>query len=151
MSKASAKSLLFILLIIGLLWARSSWGKITGGTFVSSLGGTLGKIVDKNPYPWFKDFLNNTVIPNSSIFGMLTFWGEFISAIFITLGAFVLLISPRGNRPATMILILGLIGGAFLNIIFWLGFGYTSPSTDGLNLLMAAVEIIGVFAVSREL
>lgn len=141
------KLFLIILLAIGLLWAKSSYGKFVSGTFVSSLGTTLTKTADKNPYPWFKQFLVSTAIPNSQIFGLLTFWGEFLIAISITLGAMLLLLSPKPNKFASGMLLLGLSGGAFLNINFWLGFGYSSPSTDSLNLLMAAVEITGIFYV----
>lgn len=151
MNKSAARLLLIILLVIGLIWVKSSYGKITGGTFVSSLGTTLTKLVDKNPYPWFKDFLNTIVIPNSQFFGFLTFWGEFLTAVAITAGALILLLSPKMNKTGSLILALGLLGGAFLNIIFWLGLGYTSPSTDGLNLLMAIVEIIGLLFVAPSL
>ncbi|MCR4305849.1 MAG: hypothetical protein NUV73_02070, partial [Candidatus Daviesbacteria bacterium] len=60
-------------------------------------------------------------------------------------GALGLLLSPRPHKLLSKALIAGLLIGAFLNITFWLGFGYTSPSTDSLNLLMATVQIIGVF------
>lgn len=145
----AAKFLLIIMLVIGLLWARSSYGKFASGTFITSLGGTLTKTVDKNPYPWFKQFLVSTAIPNSQIFGFLTFWGEFLTAIAITLGTVLLLISKQ-NKLAKWLLLLGLAGGVFLNTTFWLGFGYTSPSTDGLNLLMALVEIVGIFYILSE-
>lgn len=151
MPKSAAKLLLIILLVVGLLWARSSYGKITAGTFISSLGTTLSKSVDKNPYPWFKEFLNTVVIPNSQIFGFLTFWGEFLTAISISVGALVLLLSSKSHKAGSLILALGLLGGAFLSIIFWLGLGFTSPSTDGLNLLMAVVEVIGLFFVLPSL
>ncbi len=145
----ATKFLLIILLVIGLLWAKSSYGKFASGTFVSSLGGTLTKTADKNPYPWFKQFLIGTAIPNSQLFGSLTLWGEFLSAVAIILGV-ILLLSSKLNKLASWILLLGLAGGAFLNIIFWLGFGYTSSSTDSLNLLMAIVQVIGVFYLLSE-
>ncbi len=145
----AAKLLLIILLATGLLWVRSSYGKFTSGTFILSLGGTLTKAADKNPYPWFKQFLVLFAIPNSQIFGFLTLWGEFLTAIAITLGA-ILYLSSKQTKLVNWILLPGLVGGAFLNIIFWLGFGYTSPSTDSLNLLMAAVEIIGIFYILTE-
>lgn len=136
------KPLLIIFLSIGLMWLRSSYGKFAAGNFPSVLGGTLSKTADKNPYPFFKQFLTNVAIPNSQIFGLLTQWGELLSALAITVGAVWLLIGP--NKLASWILLAGLIGGAFLNLIFWLGFGYTSPSTDSLNLLMFVVQIIGI-------
>lgn len=141
----AAKLLLIVLLVTGLLWLRSSYGKFTSGTFVSSLAGILTKVADKNPYPWFKQFLVNTAIPNSQIFGFLILWGEFLIAVVMSVGVLVLLLTPKPNKLVNLMLLVSLIGGAFLNILFWLGFGYTSPSTDGLNLLMLAVEIIGIF------
>lgn len=141
------KSLSLILLAIGLVWLKSSYGKLTEGTFVQTLGGTLSKIAPKNPYPWYKDFLTSVAIPNSKLFGTLVLTGEFLSAVLITAGALGLLLSPRPHKLLSKALVAGLLSGAFLNITFWLGFGYTSPSTDSLNLLMAAIQLIGVFAL----
>lgn len=142
------KPLLLIFLSLGLLWLKSSLGKFSSGTFVSGLGGTLSKVADKNPYPWFKEFLNNIAIPNSQIFGTLVLWGEFLSALAIILGSIILL-KKDSNKFARFILIAGLAGGLFLNITFWLGFGYTSPSTDSLNLLMGVIEVVGLVALTK--
>lgn len=144
------RPLLIILLSVGLLWLRSSFGKFTGGTFVNSLGATLTKTAEKNPYPWFKEFLTSVAIPNSQVFGLLVLWGEIFSAVAITVGAVLMLVNPHPNKFVSLVLIAGLAGGALLNIIFWLGFGYTSPSTDGLNLLMAVVEIIGIVFIMQQ-
>lgn len=145
------KPLLAILLSIGALWLRSSYGKLTSGTFVSNLGQTLSKVTDKNPYPWFKQFLTNVAIPNSQIFGSLVLWGEFLSAVAISLGAVILLVNPKAGSLISLMLVLGLVGGLLLNVVFWLGFGYTSPSTESINLLMAVIEIIGIFVLMRQL
>ncbi len=145
------RPLLLIFLSIGLLWLRSSFGKFTSGTFVNSLGATLTKTAEKNPYPWFKDFLTSVAIPNSQIFGQMVLWGEFLSSVAISVGAVLLLINPHPNKFVSLVLIAGLAGGALLNIIFWLGFGYTSPSTESLNLLMAVVQIIGIVVLLKNL
>lgn len=144
------KPLLVIFLSIGLMWLRSSYSKFTSGNFASSLGGTLSKTVDKNPFPFFKQFLVNVAIPNSQIFGFMTQWGELLSALAIAVGALWLLIGVGSNKLAGVILLAGLVGGAFLNIIFWLGFGYTSISTDSLNLLMAIVQIVGIVVLLKQ-
>ena len=132
---------MLILLSVGLLWLRSSYGKFTSGTFVSGLGGTLTKVLDKNPYSWFKEFLSTVAIPNSQLFGNLVLWGELLSAVAITAGAVLM----------SLVLIAGLTGGLLLNIVFWLGFGHTSPSTDSINLLMAVVQIIGIVFILKQL
>lgn len=145
------KSLLLVILSIGLLWLKSSLGKFASGTFVSGLGESLTKAAAKNPYPFFKEFLTSIAIPNSQIFGFLVLWGEFLSAVAIITGSLMLLAKPKSNQLANLILIAGLLGGAFLNITFWLGFGYTSPSTDSLNLLMGVVQIIGIVTLLPSL
>lgn len=144
------KPLLWVLLSLGLLWSRSSYGKLTGGTFVSSLGQTLSKVTDKNPYPFFKQFLTDVAIPNSVLFGNLTLWGEVLVAISITVGAILLLFNPSVNKLVYLAVIGGLVGGLLLNVVFWFGFGYTSPSTDSVNLLMAAIEVIGIVVLLKQ-
>ncbi len=151
MSKTVAKSFLFVLLVTGLFWAKSSYGKFLSGNFASSLGGSLSKVLDKNPYPFFKQFLTTTIIPNSQMFGLLVFWGEFLTAVSIIIGSLILLFGKKWNKVGALVLIGGLIGGFFLNMIFWLGFGYTSASTDSLNLLMAVIEVIGIAALMSYL
>lgn len=143
------KPLILIFLALGLLWLKSSLAKFSSGNFVSGLGTTLSKAADKNPYPWYKQFLNSVAIPNSQVFGTLVLWGEFLSAAAIILGSLILL-KKGSNKFARWILIAGLAGGLFLNITFWLAFGYTSPSTDSLNLLMGVIEVIGILAFLKN-
>lgn len=138
------KGFLAIDLILGLTWLRSSWGKITGGKFVDSLGNLLSQMSQNNPYPLFKSFLQTVAIPNSKLFGMLTMWGEFLTALLITFASLYLLFFKADHRLGLIALILGLLGGMFLNAIFWLGFGYSNVSTDSLNILMFLVELVGV-------
>ena len=138
-----------LILVNGLIWLRSSYGKVTGGTFVGTLGETLGKFASKNPYPPVKDFLQNTAIPNSQMFGLLTMWGELLSALVITGGIIYLLASPKGNKMVSSLVALGLIGGMFLNVIFWFAAGWTSPSTDSLNLLMFVMQFLGLVWVMQ--
>lgn len=141
------KGFLSIYLLLGLTWLRSSVGKITGGKFVDSLGGTLSKMSSGNPYPWFKNFLQDVVIPNSKLFGTLTMWGEFLTAVVIIGAALILLFSRADQKFWVVALILGLLGGMFLNAIFWLGFGYSNVSTESLNLLMFLIELIGAIVL----
>ncbi|MBI2086276.1 hypothetical protein HYT74_02960 [Candidatus Daviesbacteria bacterium] len=140
-----------IYLIIGLIWARSSLEKIFGGEFVDSLGGILTKVAQANPYLWYKNFLIGVVTPNSQIFANLTMWGEFLTAVSISAGAIYLLLSKTKERASKILLLGGLIGGMFLNTIFWLGFAYTSPATDTLNLLMLLIELLGAVVLIKDL
>lgn len=130
-----------ILLANGLIWLRSSYGKFASGNFVQGLGGTLERFASKNPYSWYKDFLQNVAIPNSQTIGMVVLWGEAFVALAIVGGAVF---------KMKRVLILGLLGGAVLNVLFWLAAGWTSPSTDSLNLLMLVIELVGIFFVWRS-
>lgn len=140
----SNKYLLFILAVVGFIYLRSSWGKITGGEFVNSLGGTLGKFAAKNPYSWMQSFLQNVAIPNSKVFGLLTMWGEFLSALAILVAVFYLVFSSQKNKLFIWLLLTGCFVGMFLNLIFYFAAGWISPSTESLNLLMFMVELTGL-------
>lgn len=143
------KGFIIIMLILGLIWARSSYAKITGGVFAQSLGGVLTKTAPANPYPFYKNFLLSVAIPNAEMFGNLTVWGEFLVAVSILGGGYLLLKHPT-NKLFRKVLIAGLIGGAFLNLNFWLAFSSTSLSTDNLNLLMLTTEAIGAFVLIKS-
>lgn len=149
MDKIINKPLYFIILSVGFIWARSSLAKFTSGNFVSNLGETLTKAAAKNPYPFYKQFLTDVAIPNSQIFGFLVFWGEVLVAVSIILGAVIFLKNPKPHKLIKFGLVAGLASGVFLNITYWLGFGYTSPATDSLNLLMTIAQISGIFFVKR--
>ncbi|MBI4038040.1 hypothetical protein HY387_00080 [Candidatus Daviesbacteria bacterium] len=138
------KALVLILLINSLIWARSAYGKLAGGNFVSGLGGTLDKFASKNPYPIVKDFLQNIAIPNSTTFGQLTLWGEVAVAVVSILSLTYILFTKKYNKWVVWALIGGLLGGIFLNLIFWFSAGWTSSATDSLNLLMFFVQIFGL-------
>lgn len=138
------KYLYSIFLVLGFVFLRSSYGKITGGEFVNNLGATLEKFAGKNPYPWFKSFLTDVAIPNSQLFGSLTMWGELLAGLSLFVFSAFLIINPKTNKLVYLGLATGLAGGMFLNGIFWLAAGYTSPSTDGLNLVMFLVEAVGL-------
>ncbi|OGE25829.1 hypothetical protein A3C26_04175 [Candidatus Daviesbacteria bacterium RIFCSPHIGHO2_02_FULL_39_12] len=143
--------LILILLAHGLIWLRSSYGKLAGGRFVDELGKTLTFFAGKNPYPFVKDFLTNTAIPNSKLFANLTMWGELLSALAIIAGASILLIKKSWDKKAAAVLISGLLGGMFLNAVFWLSSGWTSPSAENINLIMFATQLIGAAALFRNL
>lgn len=141
--------MLVIILTEGLIWLRSSLGKFPQEKFINGLGGTLTKFASNNPYPVVKDFLQNTAIPNSQIFGFLTLWGELLVAISLTLGSLYLLLKMGQSKMVKSLLILGLLGGMFLNLTFWLSSGWTSPSAESLNLFMFIVGFIGLVSVLK--
>lgn len=141
---SSNRYLLFIIEVIGLLYLKSSWGKISGGVFVNTLGGILGKFASKNPYPFMQSFLKDIAIPNSKTFGLLTMWGELLVALALVISAAYLFFNFKRSNLVILLLILGLTGGMFLNAVFWFASGWTSASTDGLNLIMFVAQLSGL-------
>ena len=148
-SFSTNKFLLWVLLIISFIFLRSSYGKLVGNTFVQNLGKTLEKFASENPYPWFKGFLQGTAMPNSEIFGILTMYGEVFAGLAILITSFYYLANQKNSSLLNLLLLLGLLVGAFLNGIFWLAAGWTSTSTDGLNLLMFVLQVIGIIYLVR--
>lgn len=143
-------SFLLVLLFDGFLWFKSSWGKLTGGVFVDNIGNTLTAFSSKNPYPWFKDLLDGFAIPNSFMVGTVVMYGEFFCSASILLAVLAILGGVR-ERWTLWLLTAGLLGTALLNLTFWLAAGWTSPSTDSLNMLMLAVEVVGLFIVYKSM
>ena len=124
--------------------------RICGDKFVSALGGTLGKFASENPYPWFKDILLNTAIPNSVFLGNLIMLAEVFAGIMVLVSGVYLLLKSKPEHATYLLLAAGLTIAAALNGLFWLAAGWTSPSTDGLNMLMFLVEVTGVvFALQK--
>lgn len=134
-----------MLLAIDLIWLRSGFGKLVGGKFLGSMTATLKTFASKNPYPWYKSFLENFAIPNSQLFGLMSMWAEVLVALGLLVSLFLLLFDKKSSQMAAGLLVVSLTGGFFLNIIFWLAAGWTSSSTESLNLLMALIEGVGLF------
>lgn len=145
------KPILIIILSVGLIWLRSGYEKLIGGTFANSLGILLTKTAEKNPYPFFRDFLISVAIPNSQTFGLLVVWGELLAGVAMVLGAIILLLKPKVNRLANWMLIGGVTAGLFLNVNYWLGLGHTSPATETLNLLMIVLEVVALVVLRKEI
>lgn len=141
--------ILWILIAFGLEFLRSSYGKIAGGKFVGGMVPILKSFASKNPNDWYRNFLNSWAIPNSQMLGNLIMWGELLSGIAMTAGSAYLLLNKGKGRLAQTILILGLIGGAFLNFNFYFAAGWTSPSTEGLNLIMLVIEVVGIIVFGK--
>lgn len=140
---ASFKALLSIFLVIGIIWVRSGYGKFASGNFAENLGNILAKNTQSNPFPFYKEFLDNVAIPNSYLFGQLTMWGEILTALAIIVGSINLLFFRKYLLISVWVLSLGLLGGVFLNLNFWFAFSWTSPANDSLNTLMLGIELIG--------
>lgn len=140
-----------IFAFLGFDFFKSGWEKVSGGEFVGTLATTLGKFAAKNPNPLAKDFLNNVAIPNATIFGYLTMWGELLAGLNILVLSVYLIFASKPNRFIYGLIAVGFFVGLFLNTNFYFAAGWTSVSTAGLNLTMGFVNLIGLIYSLRKL
>lgn len=136
-----------IILVLGLLWLRSALDKLQGGQFVQGLPKTLAFFASKNPYPFFKDFLNGLALPHASLLGVAVEYGELYVGLSLSLVSLALLLGIKLDQRAKFLLGLGLLGGVILNLVFFLASGWTSASTFDLNLFWLAVELLGLVSL----
>jgi len=86
-------------LYVGYAWITAGWKKITSPVWVGSdagtalsgfINGALEKTGGAHPdvAGWYGDFLQNVVLPNTSIFSHIIAFGELLVGIALILGAF---------------------------------------------------------------
>ncbi len=141
---------LLILLTLGCLWVVSDVEKIASGEFPQNMQKTLLFFASRNPYEFYKVFLENVAIPNSYIFGLMVELGELTVGVGL-IGMVWVLYKGRFNRLKLKLSLIILIIGLLLNLNFWLASAWTSPSTSYINLLMAAIEAITFYQFLRLL
>lgn len=150
MKKTGNGYLGLIFLVLAFTWVKSGWGKVSSGVFPENLGKTLLKFADSNPYPWFKTLLTDIAVPNSVAIGWLVQLGELTAAVLTGFSAAALIFKIKIPRAAQIFFGAGFSLAAVLNATFWLASGWTSGSTDSLNLVMMAIEIVGVIYWFKE-
>lgn len=131
-----------LLIPLSIIWLRSSIGKLTEGTFVENLNQTFARFAENNPYPWYKNLITTIAIPNFETIGAIVMWTEFVVALITLFCAIILLFRPIVQKPVLATLSIGLILGIILNVNFYFASGWTSPSSESLNFLMIAFQII---------
>ncbi len=123
----SAIWLALVRIFLGYVWLSAAIEKIEGGTFVAGMGKTLAAFASKNPYGGEQAFLNNVALPNATLFGTLSMYGELLVGLALLLGIFSEF---------------GALVGLFMSLNFYFAAGWTSASTETVNLVMAGVQVI---------
>jgi thiosulfate dehydrogenase (quinone) large subunit len=146
MKRASVTWLVLMQWILAFQWLHSGWGKWSGPGFMNNIGKTLSGFATNNPHGWYSEFLRNTAIPNAELFGNSIRAGEILVGIALVLAGVLLLTKKRLPQTATWVLLVALAGGLLMNINFYFAAGWSSPSTWGINIVMALVHIVlGLF------
>lgn len=145
-----SQGIFLMTLSVGAIWLRSGMEKFSGGTFVDTIAVTLGNFAKKNPFPWYKDFLQTVAIPNAEVFGLLVLWGEFLTGVSIAAACVYLILKPNDeNKTISILLLTGLFFGTLMNLNYWLASGWMSKAVDNLNLLMLAIQLVSLILVVK--
>ncbi|GEM_PF-1554657 len=118
-------------------WWSAGWEKISTPDFVNGINKTLGFFASQNPFPWYKNFLNDFALPNATRFAYTVEWSQIAIAIVLLVTA-VLVLYTRGslNKLVLLVAAVALIGGMLMNTNFYLAAGWTGPGTKGSNVVM---------------
>lgn len=123
-------------LTLAYLWWHAGWEKVTG-TFIADLPKTLEFFASKNPYPFYKNFLLNTALPNADTFGPLVEWGQLLVGIGLALSVALIIYSRSATKHlAWSVSVAALLAGALMNLNFYLAAGWTGPAAAGSNIAM---------------
>lgn len=91
----------------------------------------VAKQASENPLLFYKQFLEGTVLPNSSVFAHLTAWGETVTGLGLTLGLLTGLAS---------------LVGLLLVINYGLATQWMSPGQQGFHLVLFSLMLAFFFA-----
>ena len=142
--KLPAQWLAVLRIVVGLYFVKSL---ITKMSFVMVGGvlpipavserwlGVMPKIVARqasdNPLAFYKQFLEETVLPHSSLFAQLTAWGETVVGLGLTLGLLTGIAS---------------LVGLFLVTNYGLATQWMSPGQQGFHLVLFSLMLAFLFA-----
>jgi uncharacterized membrane protein YphA (DoxX/SURF4 family) len=93
----------------------------------------VARQASENPLAFYKNFLEGTVLPNSSLFAQLTAWGETVVGIGLTLG---------------MLTGLASLVGLLLVLNYGLATQWMSPGQQGFHLVLCFLMMAFFFARS---
>jgi thiosulfate dehydrogenase [quinone] large subunit len=132
--------------VVGLYFAKAIWTKLSvilvGGfvplpaaseRWLQVMPTIVAKQASENPVAFYKDFLEQTVIPHSPVFAQLVAWGEVVAGVGLTLGLF--------NGVAALV-------GLWLSFNYGLASFWQSPNQLGFHLVLVTCMVVFLCARS---
>ncbi len=134
--------LLAVQTIIAYEWWSAGWEKVSSPAFVDGIQKTLGFFAGKNPFPWYKSFLEGFAMQYGSVFAYAVEWSQVAISLSLILaaGIFVYTKKERVRGAAVAVIILALAGGLLMNANFYLAAAWTGPGTKGSNVVMFWIQ-----------
>src|SRR5262245_9221061 len=127
-------ALAFIRVVVGAWFLKAAFTKLTLDVlwwlpyptvtqrFINFLPKRLAEFASENPIQWYQQFLNETAIPNATIFAFLEAFGEVGVGIGLTLG---------------LLTSFSALVGLFMSINFFLATQWISFSQQGFHIVLA--------------
>lgn len=95
--------------------------------WIAAMPAILARQIADNPIPWYRAFLEQTVVPNSVLFAQLTAWGEVLVGLSLATGCFAGL---------------GALGGLWLSVNYGLASAHLSPASLGFHYMLVIVMLV---------
>jgi thiosulfate dehydrogenase (quinone) large subunit len=126
-------------LVVGAWFAKAVWTKLALGSFwgipyptvsarfIGFHPKRVAEFAAGNPIGWYKEFLEQTVLPHASLFATLQVWGEVLVGLGLILGLLVRLTA---------------LGGFFLAANFGLATQWMTFGQQGFHVLLVTSMLI---------
>ena len=131
--------MVWVRVLVGALWLNGGVEKLLNPSFPRQFADTLevGGFVSQAP-PFFRDFMQSTVVPNAELFAQLVRAGELTVGVALILGFLTNLAAVGSVALSILILLSG--GGVRL------GTGLGAPEFITINVLVALISLVILFS-----
>jgi thiosulfate dehydrogenase (quinone) large subunit len=131
--------MVWVRVLVGALWLNSGIEKLLNPDFPRQFADALevGGFVSQAP-PFFRDFMQSTVVPNAELFAQLVRAGELTVGVALILGFLTNLAAVGSVALSILILLSG--GGVRL------GTGLGAPEFITINVLVALISLVILFS-----
>ena len=146
----AAECLASLRVVVGLYFLKALWTKfgivLLGGVvpvvrvqqrWLSVMPKIVARQAAENPFPLYKEFLEQTVLTHGPLFGQLTAWGELLVGISLVFG---------------LLAGLGALGGLLLSLGYGFAAQHLSGASFGLHyLLVSSMALLFIARSGRAL
>lgn len=131
--------MVWVRVLVGALWLNGGIEKLLNPDFPRQFADSLevGGFVSQAP-PFFRDFMQSTVVPNAELFAQLVRAGELTVGVALILGFLTNLAAVGSVALSILILLSG--GGVRL------GTGLGAPEFITINVLVALISLVILFS-----
>jgi len=135
--------MVWVRILVGALWLNGGIEKLLNPDFPRQFAGTLevGGFVSQAP-PFFRGFMQSTVVPNAELFAQLVRAGELTVGVALILG-FLTNLAAVGSVALSIPILLS--GGGL-----GLGTGLGAPEFITINVLIALISLVVLFSPAAK-